>query len=264
MKKVSFVCTTYRRFHCVRRILAQFNAQTYPNKELIIFNTDTEHPYTMDEIPSNVKIINNGNNYNDNTAYTNRGDICRDAVSHCTGAYFMLADDDDIYLPWHIQQAVEGVEEIGQDAWKPRRSLFASGNGIEFAQNTMEASIIVKMDRIREIGFRNDMTGYEGLSWYTVLRDEKQLDEYNENYVPSYCFNWSDPSEVAGHKQSGDIDNPNNFDNHKDASLDVADSPLVGLSYEDLQIVYQPYFEFLKSNRNEFDEEQYNRYCSTI
>jgi len=264
MKKVSFVCTTYRRFHCVRRILAQFNAQTYPNKELIIFNTDIEYPYIMDEIPSNVKIINNGNNYNDNRAYNNRGDICRDAVSHCTGDYFMLADDDDIYLPWHIQQAVEGIEEIEEDAWKPKRSLFATSNRIEFAQNTMEASIIVKMNRIREIGFRSDMTGYEGLSWYTVLRDEKQLNEHNENYVPSYCFNWSDPSEVAGHKQSGDIDNPNNFDNHKEASTDFASLPLTPLNYMELWNVYKPYFEWLKSKQLELNAQYFERYCSTI
>jgi len=176
----------------------------------------------------------------------------------------MLGDDDDIYLPFHLQQAVDGIEELGTDAWKPQKSLFAAPGKIEFAQNTMEASVIVKMDRIREIGFRSDLTGYEGLSWYTRLRDEKQLDEYNTKFVPSYCFNWSDPSEMAGHKQSGDIDNPNNFDNHKEASLDRANLPLVELSIEELHIVYQPYFEFLKSNRNEFDEEQYNRYCSTI
>jgi hypothetical protein len=264
MKKVSFVCTSYRRFYCVNRILAQFNAQTYPNKELIIFNTDEEFPYTMENKPDNVTIVNNGKDYVTNVNYTNRGDICRDAVTHATGDYFMLADDDDIYLPFHLEQAVNGIEELGTDAWKPQKSLFAAPGKIELCQNTMEASVIVKMDRIREIGFRNDLTGYEGLSWYSKLRDEKQLDENNTKFVPSYCFNWSDPSEVAGHKQSGDIDNPNNFDNHKDASLDVADSPLVGLSIEELHNVYQPYFEFLKSNRNEFDEEQYNRYCSTI
>ncbi len=54
-------------------------------------------------------------------------------------------------------------------------------------------SVIVKMTRIREIGFRSDFTGYEGLSWYTKLRDEGQLDEHNKNYIPSYGFNWSDP-----------------------------------------------------------------------
>jgi hypothetical protein len=120
------------------------------------------------------------------------------------------------------------------------------------------------MNRIREIGFRSDMTGYEGLRWYTVLRDEKQLDEYNENYVPSYCFNWSDPSEVAGHKQSGDINNPNNFDNHKDCSTDFASLPLTPLNYMELWNVYKPYFEWLKSKKLELNDAYYQRYCSTI
>lgn len=264
MKKVSFVCTSYRRFYCVNRILSQFNAQTYPNKELIIFNTDEEYPYVMENKPDNVTIVNNGIDYVTNVNYTNRGDICRDAVTHATGDYFMLADDDDIYLPFHLQQAVDGIEELGTDAWKPQKSMFAAPGRIELVQNTMEASVIVKMDRIREIGFRSDLTGYEGLSWYTKLRDEKQLDEWNPKFVPSYCFNWSDPSEVAGHKQSGDIDNPDNFDNHKNASLDVADSPLVGLSTDEIGKVYAPYFEFLKSKQNEFPKEQWERYCSTI
>jgi len=264
MKKVSFVCTTFRREYCVNRIISQYWAQTYPNKELIIFNTDEEYPFRMAFEEPSITIVNNGKDMVTNVNYTNRGDICRDAVSYASGDYFMLADDDDIYLPWHLEQAVNGIEELGTDAWKPQKSLFAAPGRIELAQNTMEASVIVKMDRIREIGFRSDLTGYEGLSWYTRLRDEKQLDEYNTKFVPSYCFNWSDPSEMAGHKQSGDIDNPNNFDNHKEASLDRANLPLVELSIEELHIVYQPYFEFLKSNRNEFDEEQYNRYCSTI
>ena len=59
MKKVSFVCTSYRRFFCVRRIVAQYHAQTYPNKELIIFNTDEEHPYTLGIEDDSIIIINN-------------------------------------------------------------------------------------------------------------------------------------------------------------------------------------------------------------
>jgi hypothetical protein len=265
MKKVSFVCTSYRRFYCVRRILSQFLAQTYPNKELIIFNTDTEHPYINSLPLSNVKIINNDKDYITGEPYKNRGEICRDAVTHATGDYFMLADDDDIYLPWHLEQAVNGIEEIGKDAWKPRRSLFARPvNHIEFCQNTLEASVIVKMDRIREIGFREDKTGYEGLSWYTKLRDEGNLDEYNDKFIPSYCFNWSDPHEVAGHKQSGGIDNPNNFEEHKEASGDYFKDNFYPLSYEELRDVYQPYFNFLESNKDSINEEYYNRYYSTI
>jgi hypothetical protein len=124
----------------------------------------------------------------------------------------------------------------------------------------LEASVIVKMDRIKEIGFREDLTGYEGLSWYTRLRDEKQLDEYNPNYIPSYCFNWSDPSEVAGHKQSGDIDNPNNFENHKQSSGDYCTGPLIPLDKSQLDIVYQKYYDFLKSKENEINADYYKKY----
>ena len=260
MKKVSFVCTTYRRFYCLKRIVAMYHAQTYQNKELIIFNTDIEYPYELGFDDPTIIVVNNDKNYETGEGYTNRGDILRDAVTHATGHYFMLADDDDIYLPYHIQQAVEGIEELRTDSWKPMMSMFANQENTYISKNVMEASCIVKMNRIREIGFRNDITGYEGLSWYTILRDEKQLDEHNPNYIPSYCFNWSDPHEVAGHKQSGDIDNPNNFDNHKKSSGDYCTDPLIPLDKLELDIVYQKYYSFLKSKQNEINEEHYNRY----
>jgi hypothetical protein len=266
MKKVSFICTTYRRFYCVKRILAQYKAQTYKNKQLIIFNTDTEYPMELAGLGINddIIVINNSIDYVTKEKYTNRGDICRDAVTHSDGYYFMLMDDDDIFLPYYAQQAVDSIEELGTDAWKPQKSFFATKDNIMLAQNTMESSCIVKMDRIREIGFRSDKTGMEGLSWYTQLRDEKQLDEYNPNYVPSYCFNWGDPAEIAGHKQSGDIDNPDNFINHLKASGDVATEPLVGISDDELYNVYKPYYEFLKSNLNEINETYYLKYIPSL
>jgi len=261
MDKVSFVCTTYRRFYCVRRILAQYYAQTHPNKELIIFNTDEEFPYEMEEIDPSVIIVNNNIDYQTGLPYQNRGQICRDAVTHATGDYFMLADDDDIYLPFHLEQAVMGIKKNGKDAWKPEMSFFASQNELKLVMNTLEASVIVKMNRIREIGFRSDITGYEGLSWYTKLRDEGELDEHNKEYIPSYCFNWGDPHEVAGHKQSGDINNPDNFENHKFASKDVANKKLTPISTFELQREYSKYFDFLTKNRTDYNKDLYNHFC---
>jgi len=259
--KVSFVCTTYRRFRCVERIIAQYHAQTYQNKELIIFNTDIEHPFELGFEDETIKIINNNTDYNTGEPYKNRGQICRDAVTHASGDYFMLADDDDIYLPWHLQQAVEGIEELDKDAWKPMESFFSTPGRVIKCMNTLEASVIVKMNRIREIGFRSDATGYEGLSWYTKLRDERQLNEYNKNYIPSYCFNWSDPGDMSGHKQSGDIDNPNNFENHKLASTDYASRPLMKLSKEELNEWYEKYYKWIKDNLDKVNIEYYNRYA---
>jgi hypothetical protein len=259
MNKISFVCTTYGRFTCVERIVFQYHSQTYENRELIIFNTDTKHPYSLDFDDDSIIIVNNNTDYQTGKQYENRGQICRDAVTHATGDYFMLADDDDIYLPWHLQQAVEQIEITGKDAWKPEYSFFATKEKLELCKNTLEASVIVKMDRIREIGFRTDVTGYEGLSWYTLLRDEKQLDENNPNYVPSYCFNWSDPSEMAGHKQSGAIGSPGNFENHKLHSRDYATRPLIK---KDFSQVYLPYYKFISDNVEKMNRPYVEKYAS--
>lgn len=264
MKKVSLICTTYRREYCIKRILSQYHAQTYKNKELIIFNTDVEFPYKLGYEDPSIIVINNSHDYLTKEQYTNRGAICRDAVTHASGDYFMLMDDDDIYLPWYIQQGVDMIEYVNRDAWKPKKSFFATKNYIELTTNTMEASVIVKIDRIRDIGFRTDVSGCEGLSWYITLRNEGQLIESYPIYVPSYCFNWSDPSDVAGHKQSGDINNPNNFENHKIHSNDFSKSLLMPLSTNELKKIYEPYFEFLKLNKNEFNSDQWNKYCSNI
>ena len=45
-KKISAVMCTYRRFTCVERAVNCFLAQTYQNKELIIYNTDVDNPYS--------------------------------------------------------------------------------------------------------------------------------------------------------------------------------------------------------------------------
>ena len=71
--KVSFVCTTYRRFTCVERIVAQYYAQTYSNKELIIFNTDEEYPYELGFSDPDIIIINNNIDYETGRPYENRG-----------------------------------------------------------------------------------------------------------------------------------------------------------------------------------------------
>lgn len=237
-----------------------YKSQTYPNKELIIFNTDTEHPIHLGIRDSSITVINNAKSYATNEDYKNRGEILTDAITHATGQYFTLWDDDDLFFKWYLQQAVDGIVENGLDAWKPKKSMFATKDKIELCQNTMEASVIVKMHRIREIGFRTDLTGYEGLSWYSKLRDEGQLNENNENYLPSYCFNWSDSEEIAGHKQSGDIDNPNNFDNHKKASLDYAKDSLTAIDDYELNRLYTPYLVFLMQNVNQLNYRYYKKY----
>jgi glycosyltransferase involved in cell wall biosynthesis len=265
--KVSFVCTTYRRFRCVERVIAQYYAQTYDNIELIIFNTDTEYPLELNFDDENIILVNNSIDYDTKLPYIDRGKILKDAVSHTTGDLFMLADDDDIYLPWHIQQAVDMITLSGKDAWKPQKSFFQTRHDdypkIELSRNIMEASIIVKMFRINQFGFNGphfNSTGQEGLHWYMPLRNLGHLNE-NDNYcVPSYGFNWGDPPDWSPHKQSGDIHNPNNFENHKRHSKDYATRPLS--NNFDLVDTYDPYFNFYKEHRKLFDSDLMKLYVN--
>jgi len=259
---ISCITTTYRRFYCVERIIAMWLAQTYKNKELIIFNTDYVHPFELDESlkNENIILINNNIDYKTNMPYDNTGAIRRDAVTHTNGDYFMLWDDDDLYLDFNLQQASDLIKN---KAWKPQKSFFKTKGKLELVQNTLEASLLVEMKSIRKYGFRYD-SGYESLSWYTNLRDIGQLNEDDSYYIPAYCFNWSDPHEIAGHKQSGDINNPNNFNNHKKNSNDYAKRPLKALNTNELNETLKPLYDFIIRNKDLFPKELYKKYIEKL
>jgi glycosyltransferase involved in cell wall biosynthesis len=255
--KISCVMTTFRRFSCVERSISMFLNQDYKGEsELIVFNTDTEHLMELSEElkNKNVQVINCGIDSITKQPYTNVGAIRRDALEYASGEFYICWDDDDIFLPWNNRQCFEGLKRNNIKAFKPRQSFFARQNGIiELAQNTLEASVIVN---IREVVF-DLKTGAEHLQWYIKLRDEKQLNENSFDSVPAYCFNWGDPSELAGHKQSGSINDPNNFENHKVHTKDFAKRPLQRI---DLTKTYAPYFKFFKEHVTEFNTVYYEKY----
>ena len=261
---VSAVMCTYGRFSCVERALNCFLAQTYPNKELIIYNTDTDSPYldpNCDLTPYGVLIINSDMDSQTRESYTNVGAIRRDALVFASGDYVVTWDDDDIFLPFFMQQAVERMAETGLPSFKPEKSFFYSGNNLRLVCNTLEASVIADREKVRHYGYHLE-TGKEGLAWYTKMRDNRELDEHDIRYVPSYCFNWNDGQEMkAPHKQSGDIDNPDNFKNHKANSLDkVYGRELEIWGVEKIRETYKPYFDFIQKYRADFPEDLVRKY----
>ena len=255
---VSCITTTYRRFHCIERIIAMWLEQTYKNAELIIFNTDHTHPMFLDESlrSENIDVINNAIDYETKMPYTNTGAIRRDAVTHANGDYFMLWDDDDLYLNFNLQQATDLIEK---KTWKPGKSFFRTRDKLILVQNTMEASVLVEMESIRKYGFRYD-SGYESLTWYTKLRDEGELNEYEKRYIPAYCFNWGDEPGMSDHKQSGDINNPKNFKNHKLATKDFAKRPLKAMNSNELEKILSPLYLFLRNNKESFPQDLFEKY----
>lgn len=262
---VSAVMCTYGRFSCVERAMNCFLSQTYPKKELIIFNTDIESPYKQ-EIDSRLTelgiiLINCNVDSVTNEPYTNVGAIRRDALMYASGEYVITWDDDDVFLPWFMEQAIDRMKQTGLPSFKPEMSFFYSGNNLRLVMNTLEASVVASKQKVREYGYLLE-TGKEGLGWYTKLRDNKELDEHDKYYLPSYCFNWNDGQEMkAPHKQSGDIDNPNNFNNHKEASNDKVDGRSLSVySAEKMRETYKPYFDYIKEHIVDFPLQLIEKY----
>lgn len=224
---VSCLMTTYGRFECVERSIAMWLLQDYSNKELIILNT-ADIPLELDVRLSHkgIRIVNQRTIHGTDIPYSNVGQVRRDVVKLALGEYMGFWDDDDYYLPWHISQGIDYILKTGKKAYKPAQSYWSEdgGNTFTLARNAMEASVIVNTESVRIYGFA-DSNGGEHVTWMRSLIDEKQLNEENEvTPFESYAYVWGD--EIASHKQSGFINDPNNFENHKKASTDFGVRPL--------------------------------------
>jgi hypothetical protein len=222
----------------MQRLLAFYFRQNYPEIKLLILNTGPD--LTLDTGPEharrdslglpvmNVKLINQAIDDETGKPYTNVGAVRRDALSYATGDIFCLFDDDDGYAPDHVERGVAGLlDNPRYRAWKPATSLYSPNGGRSFqpCANNLEASVFIWMDEIRKHGFRIG-TGDENLSWFHAVKDAGLLME-DPGARATYFYCWGDV--VAPHKQSGDMGNPANFENHKRASIDFGDGkPLTG------------------------------------
>jgi hypothetical protein len=243
---------TYRRFTCVERSIAFFLSQkTSLDKELIILNTDVEHPLELDDTFSNfeksqIKIINNNTDYITKEGYECTGAIRRDAFTHTNGDFYITWDDDDIFLPWNIEQCYDGITRTGAGAWKPyysftwikdRFSKWIDYRNTEIPklQNYfLESSAIVKSEHV---AFLLE-SGNENFGWYQPLVDSNNFTNagpFEEDLaIPAYCFNWADDVLIGGaQKQSGTSSEDRKFQRHKRLNKDFAKRKLTKRTLKD-------------------------------
>ena len=215
---------TFGRFETVRRSVTQFLLQDYPDKTLLIFNT-APTPIELDpELEScRVRVINQQTNP-DGSAFSSLGQVRSAALDHGKGDAWICWDDDDLFLPYHISESVRHKNDAKTIGWKPLRSLFSNDGGktFSFAQNAMEASILVDFDFVKKHGFSTTRSGGEHVfgGWLDELKKRNELTI--QDVTPSYAYIWGDGLS----KTSGNIDHPNNFENHKNASLDFGQGVL--------------------------------------
>lgn len=190
---VSCLCATYGRFGKLQRSLACFLSQDYPARELIILNSHLE-PLELGDwatdhhFPVHVRVIN----HPDRTAKL--GDLRNILLDEQVRGEFLVAwDDDDLWLPWYLSQAVEQIGD--RAAWRPFYSWWTPDNGRTFqlAHNSHEPSILWRTEAVRAAGGYSDGEGDEHLP----LLNKIPIAETDVGWWASWVYWWGDGMHVS-------------------------------------------------------------------
>jgi glycosyltransferase involved in cell wall biosynthesis len=123
---VSCICLTYNRpphfLHLVEEAIESFLRQTYPRRELIVFNDCAEQELVCNA--PGVKIVNSPERI------PALGDKHNAAIQQSSGDLIAPWDDDDISLPWRLTLSVERLGSA--DYFNPRAYWFLDASGYHF------------------------------------------------------------------------------------------------------------------------------------
>jgi len=147
--KIACICSTYNRPHLLPEAIECFNRQTYPLKKRELIILDDAGQYAEQTGPgwwllSVGKRFRTLGEKRNATAALVSADV--DALA--------IWDDDDIYLPWHLQRAAE-VLESGDTRWscpgevwidRPRQLKRRPANGLFHAAWVLARDAFLQVD----------------------------------------------------------------------------------------------------------------------
>jgi len=104
--RICAVCSTYKRPSLLNEAVESFLRQTHPDKEMVILDDAGQYaPEAADHLPG-VKLITTKHRFR--TLGEKRNASV--ALASPEASVFCVWDDDDIYLPWHMEAAAKTIE----------------------------------------------------------------------------------------------------------------------------------------------------------
>lgn len=220
---ICLLTATRDRHRQLERVVRFVMNQTYEGKiyHLIFNNSSEKLRLNIHLSPEKFILINSPVDTKTGKSYSTLGQIYNDAIRFVpTDAEVInFMDDDDIYLPSHVEEGIKGYLKGGLKAYKPKKSWFRYLKSLSLEENTLEPSIFVRFDHVLEHGFSDETTAQHH-KWINPLIVEGQFFVDPEG-KPTYICDWS--QEIKTFKTSGDPNNPNNFQNYSHNSIDKGD-----------------------------------------
>lgn len=243
---LTLLCAFHGRHQKVERIIRCFINQDYTGEiELLLYNNssvpqmldyDQITPLLSDN--KNIRLINNHIDLQTKESYTNVGDIFRDALTFVDKDTTVVNhfDSDDIFLPNHAYEGMFWMN-FWEDykAYKPYYSYYLYGKDkIELSHNTMEPSIFVDYQYLKEKGYLRENASYNQ-GWELPLKAENKI-VVDKDGKPTFIYDWSEGH--GTHKISGLGDTTDNFTAHREYEQDFGDGILSACSPEIVEKYY--------------------------
>lgn len=181
MQKVVCLMPTYGRFSVAERAVSFFQAQTYPNKEMVIFN---QNPVPMHCDLPNVKVVNV-----EHSQFYGLGSIYTEALKHCDGDLINMWDDDNGQFPWLLEDTIRLKTKKGaksETSW-----VLLQDGRMELGSNLLEPSVVLDMDVIRRVGF-NPGKAFVHTKWFYHLYEGGELQLIPQSdMLPGLVYVWA-------------------------------------------------------------------------
>lgn len=184
---VSCIMGTCGDFKVACEALTCFLQQDYLNKELIIVNHGEAPLYFTH---SQVTILN----LKPEEVPTLRH-VRMVGIQKSNGKYFHFWDNDDLYLPWHLTDCMNGIKNTDKTAWKPEDVWMSCANKeYDRSQNTCEGSWILDRTKISLDEYYTKHPQYADSPFYWDILMSGDLEETVFGALTSYVYRWAGES----------------------------------------------------------------------
>lgn len=234
MKVTALMATCGRHFYCERSV-AMFLAQKYEDKHLIIIQ-NSEKEQKLDKNYDNITLINKFGFSNLGSIYNHALDfIPQDTDAIC------LFDDDDMYMPEHITEGVNGLKRGGKKAYKPKFSFMQMRYDISKINNVLEPSWFISADVVKREKFREESSKHH-FNWIDWCVKNKEI--YVDPDGPStLIYTWGN-QERPCYKTSGYGKRPDAFEQYRKNSQDHGDGVITPNSKEEIDKIYEKFYQW--------------------
>jgi len=227
MKVTAIMATCGRHYFCERSV-GMFLNQTYTDKHLVIIQ-NSDHDQKLDREYDNITIVNKSD-------FSNLGAIYNYALQFVPddSEVFCLFDDDDIYMPNHIEEGVKGLIRGEKKSYKPQFSYLQDLGEISKTNNVLEPSWFVYYDVINECKFREGDSRHH-FNWVDWCVDTNNI-YVDPDGISTFGYTWGNPEGIA--YKTSSINPEDSFRIYREKSIDHGDGIITPMTIDQLEPLY--------------------------